>query len=191
MGFNDSYQLATTGGLSALGKPGAAAGNVMTGGFNSLFDKNVSNKNKFLNVATGGISGMIGSLFGKKKPAAPMATANQGAQDYFNAQSAEDQANIRNSWGGARDQNAMLNQWYQNAGAPGAQTVAPQPQPQPNAGYLPGYQPPQPPQGGTPTSNMLTNNYPPPAAPVAARNIGDEYEAWKAGGRVGPRPQGT
>ena len=115
-------------------------------------------------------------------------------------------------------QNSYLNQWYnnaQNAGSPvpvsppaaPAAPAAPQPYqpPQPN-GAMPnnvqsGYtganvmsgapNPNQPPPGGTPTSNMLTNNYQPPAAPAAPRNVGDEYEAWKANGRQGPRPEGT
>jgi len=103
-------------------------------------------------------------------------------------------------------QNSYLNQWYtnaQNAGSPvpvtpPAAPAAPQPYqpPQPNGQPANGYQPPQPPQPGGPVAggavaNMLTTNYQPPAAPAAPRDIGQEYEAWKAGGRQGPRPQGT
>jgi hypothetical protein len=192
-------------------------------------------------------------------PSVPKVNANADAQAYFNQQSAEDQAKIRESWGGRpappptgggphngfrnmlynNYQNSYMNQWYdnaRNAGSPVPATppaapaapAAPQPyqppqpngqpanahaataaqpggyddwrangsQPNPNGGVNYSIRPPLPPQPGGPVAggavaNMLTTNYQPPAAPAAPRDIGQEYEAWKAGGRQGPRPQGT
>lgn len=170
-------------------------------------------------------------------------TTDPNAQAYFNAQSPEDQAAIRASWGGRpapapgggplrglrqmlfdNYQGSYMNQWYnnaQNAGAtpPPAPAAAPAPAPaaqpvaaQPYAGYNPAanvnqpapsgpqHQPqPQPAGGGAAAvggpavgavSNMLANNFgTPPVKPQ--RNVGEEYEAWKQGGRVGARPEGT
>ena len=105
---------------------------------------------KVLKVATGGLSGPIGSLMhgdvkgagigaltggimggGRRGPGGmPPRPVEPGAQDFLNSFSPEDQGSIRSSWGA--NPNGQ-NDWFNNARAAGA--LPPQaPAPQPGAG---------------------------------------------------------
>lgn len=77
-----------------------------------------------------------------------------GAQDFFNTQSAEDQAAIRASWNPKDNQNKQMNAWYNNANQAGAVPPPPVPAPAGPAQSAPGLTAaPQPaPQPGPPNN---------------------------------------
>lgn len=152
-------------------------------------------------VATGGAYG--GSNHGPQHGSHPSGQPAPEAQAYFNQQSPEDQQAIRQSWGPQQSPYGvanMMNRWYGNAllAQRSAQSVPPPAAvPPPIAGGPAAFS--QPIDGvpgvGAPggVANMLTGAFPAdggkPKAKPEDSGYSDPYEAWKAGGRVGPRPQ--